>query len=246
MKIEVLFDELKKITEGKDDVFTESGMVNLYGKMQYGFFPLGLGILTENNTIKDGFLTEEVEEGGVMVLGNDFGTVSYVYDVIKDSGEIGEINSKTIANIRKRGVKIDYKNTFFTNLYMGLRLDDGCFAGTTMTKRFCKEKPFKIKKEYYDLCLNFFVMQLELLKPRIVICLGHEVKNAVIEAFTIRDWKKTDSFLKLYSEKTYSLVIEGRNKMTLAVIPHPCDLRNFREIHAEKLNEILNSYKPLI
>jgi hypothetical protein len=51
MKIQQLFNELKKLTENKDDVFKQSGMVNCFGKMKYGFFPLGLGASTDDITI---------------------------------------------------------------------------------------------------------------------------------------------------------------------------------------------------
>ena len=74
----MLFNELEKIKETSKLDFEISGMVNWFDKMRYGFFPLGLGILTENNKTKGAVPTTEIEERGVMVLGNDFGTLSYV------------------------------------------------------------------------------------------------------------------------------------------------------------------------
>lgn len=95
MKIEDLFNELKIITANKEGAFAESGMVNWFGRMQYGFFPLGLGILTDNNKTEDATGTTEIEQCDVMVFGNDFGTIS---DVERYFGKIGEVDSITIKN----------------------------------------------------------------------------------------------------------------------------------------------------
>ncbi|MDR3693090.1 hypothetical protein [Mucilaginibacter sp.] len=102
MKIQQLFDELEKIKVSTKSDFEKSGMVNRFDEMKYGFFPLGLGILTENNKIKDTSPTNEIEEGGIMVLGNDFGTVTYVEKVKKYSEGIGETKSKPNATSIER------------------------------------------------------------------------------------------------------------------------------------------------
>src|ERR1700730_15436198 len=101
MKIQQLFDELKTVSENEEDVFTNSGMVNWSDKMQYGFFPLGMGILTERLKTEENIKATEVEieEAGVMVLGNDFGTIRYVNSYVKSHGKkIGETDSNTINN----------------------------------------------------------------------------------------------------------------------------------------------------
>lgn len=242
MKIHQLFEELKVITQDKEQVFTDSGMENCYDKMQYGFFPLGLGILDENN--KEGGLapTEEIEEGGVMILGNDFGTVSYVEKVKKDNGGIGETKSQTISNIVKRGVDIDLKNTFFTNFHLGVRLDSGLYCGTTMTKRMYNGEINRIKREYWELCHKFFVKQLEFLKPRIVICLGHEVKNALIDTEGyFNNWEhKSLSIEKLYKADDYIMTKE-LDKPIFVIVSHPCYLVNFKTEYVKKLNIALKN-----
>src|SRR5271154_6712448 len=101
MKIKQLFDELEKIKVSTKSDFEKSGMVNRFDEMKYGFFPLGLGILTENNKIKDASPTDEIEEGGVMVLGNDFGTLEYIEKVIKYSKGVGETKGTTVGNMKK-------------------------------------------------------------------------------------------------------------------------------------------------
>jgi hypothetical protein len=242
MKIQLLFDELEKIKETSKLDFKNSGMVNRFNEMKYGFFPIGWGILDENNRTDKFPPTVDIEEGGIMVLGNDFGTLSYVTKVKNYSNGIGEIRSSTILNMSKRGLAINTKDTFFTNFYLGIRLDDGLYRGTTMTKRMYKDKPNQIKKEYWDLCYKFFNKQLELFKPRIVICLGHEVKNALIgSAEAFNKWKpNATSIEKLYLNGDF-VVEKELNKPTFVVITHPCYLGNFKAGYVEKLNIILKS-----
>ena len=135
---------------------------------------------------------------------------------------------------------MDKSKTFFTNFYMGVRLVDGSYKGTTMTKRIFDGQRNKLRDDYKKLCYNFFKIQLELLNPRIVICLGHEVKNALIETCQITEWKKSDSLKKIYTKKNYSKKIEKLGNRQFVIIPHPCDLRNFKKEHIDKLTEVLH------
>ena len=51
MQIKQLFKELKNVSIDAK-VFHNSGMLNEFNRLDYGFFPLGSGILTENSKIK--------------------------------------------------------------------------------------------------------------------------------------------------------------------------------------------------
>jgi len=236
MKIQQLFDKLEIATKDKEAVFADSGIVNLYDQMQYGFFPLGLGILTKNNKTKEAIPTTEIEDGAVMVLGNDFGTVSYVKN---ECNELGETDGKTVINLIERA-GLDINRTFFTNFYLGVRLVDGLYKGTTMIKRIFDGKSNKVKDEYKLLCYNFFITQMEFAKPSVVICLGHDVKNALIENYHIADWRKTESLKKIYTKQKHCITIENFGNTKFIIIPHPCDLRNFKQEHINKLSEALN------
>lgn len=227
MKIQQLFEELEKITKDKESVFEHSGMVNRFKEMKYGFFPLGWGILDENNKIDELPPTNEIEEGGVMVLGNDFGTLSYVNNYVGNPDKkIGETDSKTIKNLLNERVGIDKNKTFFTNFYLGVRTN----KEATMTKRV-----EELQKKYKELCCNFFIKQIDLIKPRLIICLGHDVKNALNETFQLTKWKKTDSLKTLYEQQKYFVLIEKLGNIRFVIIPHPCDLRNFKNKHMDHL-----------
>ena len=246
MKIQQLFDELEKTTKNKEFIFESTGIVNRFNEMQYGFFPLGLGILTENNKNEEAHPDNEIEEGGIMVLGNDFGTVSYVDGYVKNEAKkIGETDSTTIKNLLNKSVHLNLNKTFFTNFYLGIRLVDGDYDGTTMTKRMFKGKEIKLEDVYKKLCFDFFVKQLELLNPKVVICLGHDVKNALIDSIASDDfanWNpKSKSINKLHEEDNHIISNTILGDRTFIIISHPCDLRNFTKEQKGKLNEILDN-----
>jgi uracil-DNA glycosylase len=232
MNIQLLFDELEKLNSFSKSDFEISGMINRFKEMKYGFFPLGWGILDENNKREETLPTTEVKEGGVMILGNDFGTVSYVEKAVKGFGETG---SPTILNLQKK-FNINVNKTFFTNFYLGIRTHENA----TM-----KQRVEELSVAYKKLCYEFFIKQLELIKPKLVICLGHDVKNALIDAGgAFSKWEpKSASIKKLYSGNENNFVIENAelNGMQFIVIPHPCYMVNLKPLYVDTLNEMLKN-----
>ena len=212
MKISNLFtaynDQLGS-TPNSTAIFTEAGMTTASAKLQFGFFPLGSGILTNESNIAEA----QIEEGGTMVLGHDFGTVSYVNDKCKDGREN---NSRTIQNLADIG--LDIECTFFTNLYLGLR-DDSNQPNVTMTSTI------KRTSDYKKFCLAFFKTQLELINPKLVICLGKEVGRVLPQVFK----KLTEpgkSLLSLYADENLTDYIVHTNdkifgRRKFVIIPHP-------------------------
>ena len=98
-------------------------MIDISKKLDFGFFPLGSGILHEN---KSHINKAAIDDDCVMVLGNDFGTVNYLETKCKNNREN---TSKTIANLMRLDLNLD--TTFFTNFYLGLR-NDKVHQGTTI------------------------------------------------------------------------------------------------------------------
>ena len=147
MKISNLFtaynDQLGS-TPNSTAIFAEAGMTTASAKLQFGFFPLGSGILTHDSNIAEA----QIGEGGTMVLGHDFGTVSYVNDKCKDGREN---NSRTIQNLSDVGLRME--ETFFTNFYLGLR-DDSTHDNMKMTKLGVKRT-----NDYKNFCMAFFKTQ---------------------------------------------------------------------------------------
>ena len=219
MKIKTLFEAYTQLVTNKANsvtIFENSGMVNDYMKLDFGFFPLGSGILVNEND-KSRIEIATIEDGGTMVLGNDFGTLTYIETKCKNNREG---SSKTIANLQNIG--LDINTTFFTNFYLGLR-NDKLHEGTTMTKRI-----IALRQDYKDLCYNFFLAQLELVNPKVVVCLGADVGQTlsefsdVFQSFSTKNKSITSLFTDTskqdYIINTNDSIFEQRK---FVLIPHP-------------------------
>lgn len=238
MKIKDLFDLYKEFIEENPEntqIFIDSGMVNNFQKLDYGFFPLGSGILTEHSENE----IAEIEEGGTLVLGNDFGTLSYVENKCIENREV---NNKTIDNLKLlKG--LDVENAFFSNLFLGLRNDEN-HDGTTNTKLVVKRK-----QEYIDLCFKFLKIQLDFIKPKIVLCLGVSVGKSLARHckiflnFSQKDLPLTrmyeDGLDKKYIVDTND-EFYGDRKFVL--IPHPSFAHiNWKNDIKTKIEDVLRS-----
>ena len=238
MKIEKLFEELSKVIESVENKerFEYSGIRNDYERLDYGFFPIGSGILSEEND-KNLIQNAEIMEGGIMILGNDFGIYTYWQNDCKNKRED---NSPTIRNLQKRlGFKEKQERTFYTNFYLGLR-DNIKYPKTTMTKRCVS-----IKREYQLLCYNFFLKQLDLIKPRLVICLGHQVRLALTESTKcFPHWERKSITMKELYEDDKSFkgsFNEGEFKdINFILIPHPCYNSNLKKDYVKKILQAIN------
>ena len=203
---------------GIETIFLNSGLVNRYAILDFGFFPLGSGIFKREMSKID---EAEIDKCDVMVLGNDFGTQEYIDK--KCTGNKESLTNPTIRNLLK-GLELNEDNTFFTNLFLGLR------RGGTNTKRAAK-----IKDDYKDVCFNFFKVQLEFINPKVVLCLGKDVGDT-LSAFPAFGQFKT-GIAKMFGEnnkRDYIVTTDddffGQRKFIL--IPHP----SFAHINWSKNN----------
>jgi hypothetical protein len=205
-----LYNNQLAATPNSAAIFSDAGMTTASAQLKFGFFPLGSGILTDHSTIEEA----TIKEGGTMVLGHDFGTVSYVKDRCKDGREN---NSRTIQNLSDIGLEIE--QTFFTNIYLGLR-DDTAHEKMKMTNLAIKRT-----NDYKTFCFNFFLTQLKFINPNLVICLGKEVGRILPQIFkTLTEPGK--SLLSLYADETSTDYIVNTNdeiygERKFILIPHP-------------------------
>ena len=123
MKAKDIFDLYETIVDGS--ILSGSGMENIFKKLEFGFFPLGSGIFSEISEIENA----QLSKCKIMVLGNDFGTIKY-FKSLKVNRE--KLNNSTIRNlIGPKGLKLNIKETFFTNFHLGLRKE----GSNTMRKK---------------------------------------------------------------------------------------------------------------
>lgn len=221
--IEKLFIELESKTNNEHaaQAFKSSGMINRYQELGYGFFPLGYGILSSDF----GVGKTQLAECSVMILGNDFGTEDYLINKCKEGRESS--SNPTISNLLNH-LKLDTSASFFTNFYLGVRQEG------TNTNRVVSLEP-----AYKKLCFEFFVRQLQIIDPQFVICLGHEVRQALAEQSGLfASWKgKSTTFRDLYAQELHKIDLTDETLGTrkFIVIPHPCDTRNFTKEYVDKI-----------
>lgn len=226
MKTLELLDKLQNLSKEKsiETLFQKSGMVNKYNQLDFGFFPLGKGILTSDLIHENNFK--------IMVLGNDFGTDEYLQDCIKNHKRESESKSPTIRNLITK-LNINLCTTFFTNLHLGVR-NDG--------KNTLRLDP--LTNDYKVFCFNFLKIQLNIINPNIVICLGHDVRKSLIESSPLfSNWLPKNKTLKNLYDVNENFQIEINDaelgKRKFIVIPHPCDTRNFKDKYIEKINRYI-------
>jgi uracil-DNA glycosylase len=210
MQVEHLFRLYKQEllnNSGIETIFYDSGLKNEYAILDFGFFPLGSGILKPG---KSKTKEAEINNCKIMVLGNDFGTVEYVEG--NCPGKCEKLTNPTIRNLLQ-GLELDVEATFFTNLFLGLRM-----AGSN-TKRSTP-----IKEDYKRFCFNFFKQQLDFFNPEIVLCLGKDVGKTLSSFPEFSAFKKSISQLfKDDTTKGFTVYTDndffGKRKFVL--IPHP-------------------------
>jgi uracil-DNA glycosylase len=205
MKIQELFNAYSKQVEDTkniNSIFEDSKMVNKFAKLDYGFFPLGSGVLVENESKIE---VAELNPCEIMVLGNDFGTLKYLTDECKDNRE--KASNPTIRNLST--IELNLQTTFFTNLYLGVRTE----GKNTDSKT--------VKKAYQDFCFTFLDKQLEIMNPKIVLCLGQKVADSLSEhlkGFPNLSKKPISQLFLGNNQSNYCFDINGRK---FIVIPHP-------------------------
>lgn len=124
-----------------------------------GFFPGGDGIWREDSRLAEassGLITS----GGVMFLGNDFGTLKS-YERNRKKGYENPLTWKHVKQ-RVRRAGLHPSLTFFTNAVMGLREN-----GTALDKKNWNDAPL-----FRSFCREFLAYQIEILKPRLIVVMG--------------------------------------------------------------------------
>jgi hypothetical protein len=130
-----------------------------------GFFPGGDGLWRDETDLK-AEKAGVVPEGGVIFLGNDFGTLASYRKCERKGFE----TNPTWRHVKNRVIKshIPREKTFFSNVIMGLRED-----GSALTKKSWQDMP-----NFSHFCGEFLQYQLEILNPRLAVVMGPDAKTA--------------------------------------------------------------------
>ena len=193
-----------------------------------GFFPGGDGLWRTKP--QDG-PPHSFPVDGVMILGNDFGCAdnddprSPGFNQCLARGYEDPPTWRIKDTLRSAGVP--GTECFFTNSYLGLR------EGRSSTGR----TPGLADGRFQVMCREFFDYQLEIQRPRLIICLGHEPRKflapgrrttipAMIDGLDV--WRK-NSISLTEIDRRCPAILQGTTrlaggairKLTLVLIAHP-------------------------
>jgi hypothetical protein len=201
--IETLFREAGKLTYDE-----ASGMMRVPRMMGPGFFPGCTGLYKSE---------DDFDSKPVMVLGQDFGNES-VYGFLDLRGEVDKSVTWRHLKTLLSDIHIKPEQCFFTNAYMGLRKTDREVAGpvTALLKK---------AKGFADQCQTFFLYQLQVIKPELVLVMGKEPAGFIAEVFpdALGAWKEIGNLKDFYQKPdqiSYEVEFEGR-KIQFLFAMHP-------------------------
>ena len=209
MSLSQLFQESKELNYSHSN-----GMLPVEEMRGPGFFPGCTGTIDSR---------QDITGLRVMVLGQDFDTEANHKRIDKSKGEIE--NNTTFRNLRKllTELDIDVKDCFFTNAYMGLRPENNTEGKTINTGTSPAAK--KGAEDFAKDCQEFFMKQLEVVQPEVVLVLGKETAKFVSKVFPEECSKWADirtlkSFYEIEDNICNNIEFEGRAIKFLFVI-HP-------------------------
>lgn len=186
------------------------------------FFPGGTGLWWGGARV-----IPALPVGKVMILGHDFHSVAGYEWSLKHVKE--NLDTTTWLHLREllQRVPIRLEDCFFTNIFLGLR------EGAATTGRF----PGANNPEFVDRCRKFFLQQVAVQQPRLVLALGAYVPQflAPLSQQLEAVWTTTSSFSRRDKDKTSirtKVIFQNVNHRpcVVASIIHPC-MRNSNVKH---------------
>jgi len=176
------------------------------------FFPGGKGLWLENKS--DIFPS-------ILVLGQDFSTVEEYQKML--AGNSNDLDCPTWRNIIKlfEHSNIDLCQCFFSNVFMGLR------KSNSMVGKFSGFRD----KEFVQRNLEFLALQIEAIKPELIITLGLFAAKMVgnLSPQDLMNWKEAKSFNKIDDIVNYGVRF-GNHKCTCVALIHP----SMRSVNVKK------------
>lgn len=167
------------------------------------FFPGGKGLWLE---IESDVLPS------ILVLGQDFSTVEEYQKML--NGNSSDLDCPTWKNLIKlfESLNIDLCRCFFSNVFMGLR----------KTKSMVGRFPGLKDKKFVERNLEFLSLQIETIKPELIITLGLYATKMVADLSPqdLINWKEAKSFKKIDDAVKYGVRF-GNHKCNCVALVHP-------------------------
>lgn len=210
LTVEVLWEQIEELEKRPN--FYPDGMCEFPFKLTgQGFFPGGDGLWRDGNAL-DAPSSGILPVGGIVFLGNDFGThASFLKLAAK-----GYENPLTWRHLKKRiasaGLPTD--RVFCTNAILGLRRGD---QATALAKSNWHSAP-----AFLQACTEFLDFQLRLLQPRLLVTLG-PVAGARVSALPGLDGHRQPAILRTthpYADFSFTEARKTADAQALAAAWH--------------------------
>lgn len=189
------------------------GMAPFPGRLTgQGFFPGGDGLWRDDSRIKLGAISP-FPIGGIMFVGNDFGTL----ETFKRTLRTGYENVLTWRNLKQRLTTAEIPGDvgFYTNAVLGLRTDKNAIDYLDWSRH----------PDFCQFCGDFLYVQLEAMKPRLLVVLGQKPKNTICSTLgaeipDITPWRNRD-LSSMKAAETIRVVEWRKMKFVVHVTSHP-------------------------
>ncbi len=167
-----------------------------------GFFPYGSGLIGSEKTL--------LPQNGIMIVGQDFGTIDYLTDKILAEGEA---TNRTYNNLTSIIPLASLNQYFFTNLLIGLRTSEP-MSGRNLVLGSQKKK----YANYLQACFTFFEEQVKSTNPRLIIALGKVPFQELLKQYAQNDFIDFRTYNS--GKKDHAINVFGKTYPIIA-IPHP-------------------------
>ena len=203
-----LFDRMRDVEPYPTG--TEAVTTQLHGT---AFFPGGVGVWREEPAGE----VPRMPRGGVMIVGQDFGTKATFLRLMPRGGEA---ESPTWRPLRVLLSKAGIRRTecFFTNAWMGLRSsgpETGRYVGA-------RDKPFTHR------CADFLLLQMSVQRPRLIVSLGAFVplflSKLSPELGVWAPWQRFATIDSINAGLVRNAMFAGAGNLAASVVAlvHPC------------------------
>ncbi len=168
--------ELEQLKNKVTQLHYPPTMLKINGEIEgVGFFPGATGMIGES---------QKVSDRAVMILGQDQDSEA---GFKKSIAEGNECYSPTWKNLRKllTSANIAEKDCFFTNSIMGVRKDTTSNSG---------QSPAFKHPVFIDSCLDFLIFQINIQRPKAILCLGEQPIKLLSQLFANFPFKYENFF----------------------------------------------------
>lgn len=210
-------NEISKLLKLQSEIKYPADITPLRGKIgRVSFFPGGKGTYDNSDAISD---------KDIMILGQDWGNISFYSENSHDTIIYPEKDATwryLLAFLGHVKLNIDPFKCFFTNAIMGARSNEVKITGRSPAFKY---------PEFIDACRNFFLMQIQVQQPKVILVLGINTARFLSDtAPGLRCWNDLTGFKQIQDDTIQvrmNVAFNNNIVSNLALLMHP----SFRNVN---------------